>query len=274
MKRNPGKGSMLRKRDEGGIRQGASPRGAGRKEGRMAIESFTSPSVLDLVPRQSSRRSHAVFVALQKEIVLGALEPGSALTEMELAQRFQCSQSTVREALMQLSEDGLVRRLPHRGTLVAPCRADDARALIAIRRDVECNHLERILENVNAAVVDALGDELNAMRNAARDGDEYRLSVHDRAFHTTLFAAADLPLVMPILTRCLIHNHRFKILNSQPNRALEETAERHVPIIEALRARDLDRLRAVLGHHISTIVDFGPDLTDDGAPGPSAAPAS
>ena len=103
------------------------------------------------------------------------------------------------------------------------------------------------------------------MRNAARDMDEYRLSVHDRAFHTTLFATADLPLVVPILTRCLIHNHRFKILNSQPNRALEETAERHVPIIEALRERDLEHLHAVLGHHISTIVDFGPDLTDDAA---------
>ena len=73
------------------------------------------------------------------------------------------------------------------------------------------------------------------------------------------------PLVVPILTRCLIHNHRFKILNSQPNRALEETAERHVPIIEALRERDLEHLHAVLGHHISTIVDFGPDLTDDAA---------
>lgn len=227
----------------------------------MAVESFSTASVMDLVPRQSSRRSHAVFVALQREIVLGDLPPDSALTEMELAQRFQCSQSTVREALMQLSEEGLVKRLPHRGTLVAPCRTEDARALIHIRREVECGYLERVLGNAGRGLVGQLGDELDAMRNAARDGDEYRLSVHDRAFHTALFAAADLPLVVPILTRCLIHNHRYKIMNSQPNRALEETAERHVPIIKALRAGDIDQLRAVLSHHISTIVDFGPDLT-------------
>ncbi|MCC4246952.1 GntR family transcriptional regulator [Stappia indica] len=229
----------------------------------MAVESFSTASVMDLVPRQSSRRSHAVFVALQKEIVLGELPPDSSLTEMELAQRFQCSQSTVREALMQLSEEGLVKRLPHRGTLVAPCRAADARALINIRREVECGYLEEVLRNSGRGLVGQLHDELNAMRNAARDGDEYRLSVHDRAFHTTLFAAADLPLVVPILTRCLIHNHRYKIMNSQPNRALEETAERHVPIIDALKDGDLERLRTVLGHHISTIVDFGPDLTED-----------
>ncbi|SDX08928.1 GntR family transcriptional regulator [Roseicitreum antarcticum] len=227
----------------------------------MAVESFNTPSVTDLVPRQSSRRSHLLFVALQKEIVLGVLPPDQALTELDLAQRFRCSQGTVREALMQLNEEGLVIRLPNRGTHVAPCHADDARALLSVRRGVECDHLDRVVARADDRLRVALRDLLNAMRNAARDGDEYLLSVHDRAFHARLFDAAELPLVAPILTRCLIHNHRFKILNSRPNRALEETAERHVPILAALDSRDVVRLRSVLAHHIATIVDFGPDLT-------------
>ncbi|WFE76694.1 GntR family transcriptional regulator [Roseinatronobacter sp. S2] len=229
----------------------------------MAVESFNTPSVTELVPRQSSRRSHVLFVALQKEIVLGVLPPEQALTELDLAQRFQCSQGTVREALMQLNEEGLVKRLPNRGTHVAPCHADDARALLGLRRAVECDHLDRVVARADDRLRADLGDFLNAMRNAARDGDEYLLSVYDRAFHTRLFDAADLPLVAPILTRCLIHNHRFKILNSRPNRALEETAERHVPILAALDARDVAQLRNLLAHHIATIVDFGPDLTGD-----------
>ncbi len=229
----------------------------------MAVESFSHSSVTDLVPRQSSRRSHAVYVALQKEIVLGQLAPEATVLELNLAQRFQCSQGTVREALMQLNEEGLVRRLPHRGTHVAACRSDDACALIAIRRGIECDYLERVVERADAALDADLSAHLNAMRNAARDGDEYLLSVHDRSFHCRLFEAADLPVVTPMLTRCLIHNHRFKILNSQPNRALPETADRHVPIVDAVRARDVETLRGVLGHHISTIVDLGPDLTEE-----------
>ncbi|MDD7973055.1 GntR family transcriptional regulator [Roseinatronobacter alkalisoli] len=232
----------------------------------MAVESFNTPSVTELVPRQSSRRSHALFVALQKEIVLGVLPPEQALTELDLAQRFRCSQGTVREALMQLNEEGLVKRMPNRGTHVAPCHADDARALLSLRRAVECDHLDRVVARADDRLRADLGDLLNAMRNAARDGDEYLLSVYDRAFHARLFDAADLPLVAPILTRCLIHNHRFKILNSRPNRALEETAERHVPILAALDARDVAKLRNLLAHHIATIVDFGPDLTGDAAP--------
>ncbi|MBE3640181.1 GntR family transcriptional regulator [Mangrovicoccus sp. HB182678] len=228
----------------------------------MAVESFSPSSIADMVPRRSSRRSHAVFVALQREIVLGTQAPGLTLTELDLAQRFGCSQGTVREALMRLSEEGLVMRQPHRGTQVAPCDAADARALLQLRREIECRHLDRVAARVDAPLLEDLRACLDAMRNAARDGDEYRLSVQDRAFHARLFAAAELPLVAPILTRCLIHAHRYKILNSRPNRALEETAERHVPILAALEARDVAALGGLLGHHIATIVDFGPDLTD------------
>ena len=234
----------------------------------MAVESFSTSSIPfgDVTPRRTSRRSHALFEALQKEIVLGSLHPEQALTEMDLAQRFACSQGTVREALMRLAEEGLVNRQPNRGTRVAPCQADDARALLHIRREVECGFLDRVVANADASLERDLHDRLNAMRNAARDGDEYALSVFDRAFHGRLFEAADLPLVAPILTRCLIHNHRDKILNAQPNRELEATAERHVPILDALATRDVAGLQELLSHHIATIVDFGPDLTDTETP--------
>ncbi len=229
----------------------------------MALESFYGTD--DVASRRSGRRSRPIFEALQKEIVLRSLRPGQALTEMDLAQRFECSQGTVREALMRLNEDGLVKRLPDRGTHVAPCSADDACALLKLRREVECRYVDRVAARSDARHKNDLHLLLNAMRNAARDRDEYLLSIYDREFHTRLFAAADLPLVAPILTRCLIHNHRYKILNSKSSRALDAAAERHVPILDALKAGDAARLRDLLSCHIATIVDLGPDLSGEEA---------
>lgn len=203
-----------------------------------------------------------MFGELQREIVLGLAQPESALLELDLAQRFDCSQGTIREALMRLNEEGLVTRLPRRGTSVAPCRSADARVLIALRMSIECDSIDRLMRRADGELETTLRSRLNDMRNAARDADEYGLAAHDRAFHLALFEASDLPLVTPILRRCLIHVHRFKIMKSGQQRDLEETAERHVPILDALRARDAQRLAEVLRHHISTIVDFGPDLTE------------
>jgi predicted transcriptional regulator len=57
-----------------------------------------------------SPKAGAAFNALKRDIMLGTLAPGTGLTELELAAHFQCSQGTVREALLQLQEEGLVRR--------------------------------------------------------------------------------------------------------------------------------------------------------------------
>ena len=203
-------------------------------------------------------RGEAILAQLQADIMLGRLAPGRLLPELDLARRFGSSQGPVREALLKLQEEGLVHRMPHRGTQVADCRGDDARELIRIRHDIECRAVGRIIERQEDALTAALDEELEAMRGAAGAGDEYLLSVHDRRFHARLFAAADLPALQAILGRCLIHNHRYKILNSQPNRALRETADRHVVIIDAFRARDAEAARRALSHHIATIVDWGP----------------
>ncbi|MBG6177209.1 MAG: GntR family transcriptional regulator [Roseibium album] len=210
--------------------------------------------------RRSAKRSHVIFESLQKEIMLGQLPPGTTILELELANRFECSQSTVREALMFLQTDGLVERLHHRGTFVADSRIEDARELILIRHDIECRGVRRVLSRFGPFLRKELEADLDGMRAAAKNDDEYQLSLHDRNFHLNLYSAADMPTVRPILRRCLIHNHRFKILNSEPNRGLLETAERHVAILDALAAGDETNAVQALSHHITTIVDFGPSI--------------
>ena len=72
-----------------------------------------------------------------------------------------------------------------------------------------------------------------------------------------MFAEAKLPSVEPLLLRCLIHNHRFKILNSREQHDLRHTAQRHTPIVEAVERRDTAALVAALEHHASTIFEDG-----------------
>lgn len=237
----------------------------------MAAENFSQimPQPAAAPRAFASRRSHVIYRSLQREIVLGLLGPRSALLELELANRFEVSQGTVREALLLLQEEGLVHRMAHRGTVIADCRAEDAEELIRLRHDIECRGVQRAMARQGAALADPLRRHLAAMQAAAQAGDEYLLSVHDRAFHADLFEQADLPPVQPVLARCLIHAHRFKILHPEQQRDLLETANRHQVIIDAVAAGDATAAAAALSHHITTIVDFGPSVL-----GTPAGPAS
>ena len=84
---------------------------------------------LDDLPGAPARRprlavagqDHAEELRLQlaDEIVRGALAPGAALDETDIARRFNVSRTPVREALRQLAASGLIDARAHRGAVVA-----------------------------------------------------------------------------------------------------------------------------------------------------------
>ncbi|WP_410218588.1 GntR family transcriptional regulator [Paracoccus sp. (in: a-proteobacteria)] len=206
-------------------------------------------------------RSEQVEYALRRDILLGTLSAGEPLRELDLAQQFGVAQGTIREALMRLSEEGLIIRRARRDTHVAPASSDDVTELLRIRHDIECRAASRIIEGSGPLLVKNLNKLLQSMRLAALQKDEYTLLEQDCLFHLRLFEAASMPAVEPILLRCLVHTQRYKILNSQPQeRDLLATADRHVSIIEALEAQAPEDLMHALSHHIATIVDFGPQV--------------
>src|SRR3982074_3934961 len=81
-------------------------------------------SVVRRVDRASSfpdkiTRAEELRLQLADEIVRGALPPGAALDETDIARRFKVSRTPVREALRQLSASGLVDARAHGGAVVA-----------------------------------------------------------------------------------------------------------------------------------------------------------
>lgn len=224
----------------------------------MAVESFNNEP--KSTPIRSGKRSLRISESLRREIMLGLLPPHEALLELELAHRFTCSQSTVREALLVLQEEGLVIRVPHRGTHVAECRREDMIELLHLRHDIETRGIIRVAERYGRLTHNALTNLTEQMIVAAKKDDEYMLSQLDSKFHMRLYQDAGLPSIQPILHRCLVHNHRYKILNSAQDRSLVFTAERHIPILDALESGDANKAVEALSNHIQTIVDFGPKI--------------
>ncbi|MFC3073617.1 GntR family transcriptional regulator [Shinella pollutisoli] len=208
-------------------------------------------------------KSAAAFNALKRDIMLGVLPAGAALTELDLAAHFACSQGTVREALLQLQEEGLVRRQGHRGTQVSECTEAEAVEMFRVRQQIECNGIVRALQAPSRTLVADLKALFADMLEAARAEDELELAAFDRDFHRRIFQDAQLPALDPILHRCLVHNHRFKISRSTTPRDLVATAQRHGTIIEAVESGDVARAGEALRHHIATIVDLGPDVFPD-----------
>src|SRR3954453_3392735 len=82
-------------------------------------------------------RAEELRLQLADEIVRGALPPGAALDETEIAQRFNVSRTPVREALRQLAVSGLVDARAHRGAVVARPSLDRLNGMVEAMVELE-----------------------------------------------------------------------------------------------------------------------------------------
>lgn len=205
-------------------------------------------------PLASGRRSNEVYRGLRKQIVLAELPAGQQLVELEVAKLMNCSQSTVREALMRLQEDGLIVRQGYRGTVVSSVSAIEGQESLDIRARIESRAAHLSMGNFTPERVEALSGLVRQMEAMAEQGDEYGLFELDQEFHHALYEAANLQALMPMLDRCSLCSHRYKIAQSTTRRTLRDTALRHWKIVEAVQSGHPAELERVLFHHVASVI--------------------
>ncbi|MDA8049531.1 MAG: GntR family transcriptional regulator [Rhodospirillales bacterium] len=200
-------------------------------------------------------RGLAVLGTLRRRIVLNELAPGALLTELALAVDLGCSQAAVREALLRLDGEGLVCRAGRAGTTVTDLDAATAGEILDLRRRMELRAARHAVRRATGGDVARLASLQEAMDRAAETGDAWALIERDTEFHLALYRIGGVPALAPILARCIMHTHRFKLWAPWHRRPLAVTAARHRPILAAVRAGNGAGLVRALGDHLDSIVE-------------------
>lgn len=138
-----------------------------------------------------STLSSIVAERLRELVISGAYEPGSQLSEVELAERFGVSRGPIREGLQRLVQDGLLRSEPHRGVFVPQVRESDIADIYLAREAIEGAAIRLVSSDPErAAVVATLRDLVAQMRSAATAGRWNRVADLDMRFHSEVVRAS------------------------------------------------------------------------------------
>src|SRR6185437_5714811 len=117
-----------------------------------------------------------VFECLRPSIVSGDLTPGQRIVEADLAKQLEVSKSPVREAILQLKQDGLVIDAPKgRGVVVAPLKANDVREIYAVREAMEMLAVRTLAAMGQTDRFAMLRTILDRMQSALAASDHQRL---------------------------------------------------------------------------------------------------
>lgn len=186
---------------------------------------------------------------LIEDILDGRLAPGARIVETRIAQQFGVSQGPVREALRDLELFGFVVSSPFRGTQVRKITTRDLLEIYPIRAALESVAARAAAVRIDDATLAHLGELIGVMREAAARDDHRAEADADHAFHHAIVQASGNRMLQHVwqtmrlsITTCITH--------SVTHRSLHEIAERHIDVLEALRARDPQRAEAAMRRHI------------------------
>ena len=197
---------------------------------------------------RSNLREQIKDVILQR-ILDGAYPPGARLVETRIAQELGVSQAPVREALRDLEQLGCIVHEPFRGCSVRAFSAEELIEAFPVRAALEALATRLAAERITEAELLQLADLLETMRAAAARGDAHDQSRANASFHATIVRAAR-NATLERQWSLLEPFSRTYISVSQPGLDLRALSDRHVPILDALRARDGEAAAAAMHKHL------------------------
>ena len=223
-----------------------------RNTAAAAAES-TQSDAAETTGRPSVRLADTVYQGLRDDIFDFRLLPGDRFAENDVAERLQVSRTPVREALMRLQTEGLVRGYFRNGWEVVPIDFSRFAALYELREMIELHAVARLCSappnEARAAQLETLGRAWRvAPKQRLRDG--LAVAALDEAFHISLVKAAGNTETDLVYRQVTERVRIMRRLDFAYGDCIAETYEDHAAILEAIRRGAAPEAVALLGRHI------------------------
>ncbi|CAL9470448.1 HTH-type transcriptional repressor RspR [Streptomyces sp. enrichment culture] len=210
------------------------------------------------MPSQSSApptppAAERVYAHVKQAVLERRYEGGALLTEGELAGAVGVSRTPVREALLRLEAEGLIRLYPKKGALVLPVSVQEIGDVVETRLLVE-EHAVRKVTPAPRDLLDRLGELLEQQRRQAETGDLAAVAATDRCFHATVVRAAGNQILERLYDQLRDRQLRMgvAVMHSHPDRIAKNITE-HTEILRALRTGDAEAAAEAVRGHVGSV---------------------
>jgi DNA-binding GntR family transcriptional regulator len=206
---------------------------------------------------------------IRDAIIRGEYVPNQRLVEADLSAAFSASRATVRTALLELAGEGLVERLPNRGSRVRAISVEEAIEILEVRIGVEGLCAAKTAARLTEEDAEAFGNLRAAMIDSVAEGDLVEYARLNRYLDVRVRELSKHATASDVLARLHAQSvrHQFK-LSSRPQRAKVSVLE-HAAIIDAVVARDPDAAEQAVRSHLLSVIDALRDISSAEA-GPAA----
>lgn len=202
------------------------------------------------VARKTSTSRH-LYEKLREEILTLELAPGEPVDENGLAERYGVSRSPVREALIRLEADGLVRLTPNKGAIITPLHLEEFPQYIEVLDFVQRVVTRLAATNRSDEDIERIRTRNREFINAVAAHDVVRMIDANYEFHLAISSAASNRYLTDMYKRLLDEGRRITRLyfRSYDDEPPQDRVSAHQEFIDAIANRDAEGAERLAHEH-------------------------
>jgi DNA-binding GntR family transcriptional regulator len=191
-----------------------------------------------------------VLAALRTAVITGELAPGTLHSVQTLATQLGVSRTPVREALIKLAQQGMVRFERNRGVRVLQTSLHDLEEVFALRLLLEPAAVRRAVTRMDESTRKELRKLFAAMQKAAKADDEFTMLGHDRRFHRVVLEASGNTRLATYVDGLRDMVLRRGVSTARESRSLDDIVAEHAEILTLIEAGDADGAAEAMRVHV------------------------
>lgn len=201
-------------------------------------------------------KQQQVYKLIRDAIVKNEFPPGTVMVERKLCDIYNVSRSPIRNALQQLTFEGLLTYMPGKGTVVPEFTLEDILEVYDLLEVLQVYAVRQCVHQLDTVAEETMNLLLTSERAALEAGDLFVVSQWDQRFHDFIVDRSN--------------NHRLKILFDQLNNQrvrfitptlqdpehYERSFQEHQDIFRSIREKNVDAAEAAVRQHYTTLKQY------------------
>jgi DNA-binding GntR family transcriptional regulator len=211
----------------------------------------TAPTIGPLAKAASLRET--VTQILRAAIISGEMAPGEVYSAPALGARFGVSATPVREAMVDLSREGLVQTVPNKGfrvTAVSDAELDD---IAALRMLIEPPTVLQVTPRIPEEAIPELRELAQAIVDHAEAGDLITYTEADRRFHLAILEYSNNRRLVSLVSDLRSQTRLYGLSGMVERGTLAGSAAEHLDLVDLIAARDATGAGNLMKRHIGRV---------------------
>lgn len=194
-----------------------------------------------------------IYLTLKNSIVELMIKPGETISIKDLSEQLGIGRSPVRDALIKLEKEGLIKSMPQKGTMIAKIDMERVEEEQFLRECLEEKTMKLFMKVVEVSDIKKIKCIYEKQLECIKQMDSRKFLQYDEDFHEVFYLTANKPLCWQTIQSMSGHYRRIRLLSLLEHDIMQNVLLQHEKMISFIEENKTEELLELTQDHITKL---------------------